>query len=153
MGTESDFTADVKGATRELRDRGIDTILLVGDSFGGTTVTAAAPFLEPPPAGVVSVGGPPSLRATFGQDLDALGRAPRLEVPLLYLVSRHDPYVALDAARALVRRARSDDKRLIVYPGAYHAIGGLFVEAPYRERPYRTFLAFLASRSGRSGSR
>jgi alpha-beta hydrolase superfamily lysophospholipase len=63
VGTESHFTADVKGAARELRERGIETILLVGDSLGGTTVVAAAPYLEPPPAGVVSVGGPPSLRA------------------------------------------------------------------------------------------
>jgi alpha-beta hydrolase superfamily lysophospholipase len=152
VGTESHFTADVIGAARELRGRGIETILLVGDSLGGTTVVAAAPYVEPPPAGVVSVGGPPSLRAYFGDDLDALGRASRLEVPLLYLVSRDDPFVPMEDARALVRRARSHDKRLIVYPGAYHAIGGLFVEAPYHERPYRTFLAFLASRSGRSGS-
>jgi alpha-beta hydrolase superfamily lysophospholipase len=151
-GTQNHVTADVIGAARELRRRGIETILLVGDSLGGTTVVAAAPYVEPPPAGVVSVGGPPTLRAYFGDDLDALGRASRLEIPLLYLVSHDDPFVATEDARALVRRARSRDKRLVVYPGAYHAIGGLFVEAPYHQQPYRTFLAFLASRSSPSGS-
>jgi alpha-beta hydrolase superfamily lysophospholipase len=146
-GRESSFSADVEGAVEALRDRGIRRIALVGDSFGGTTVVAAAPLLEPRPAAVVSVGGPPSLAADFGPDLDAVGRARRLSAPFLYLVSEHDPYVALPEARKLIASAPSKDKRLLVYPGAYHAIGGLFVEAPYRDRPYRAFIAFLASRT------
>jgi alpha-beta hydrolase superfamily lysophospholipase len=141
------FTADVQGAVRVLRARCVETVLLVGDSLGGTTVVAAAPYVEPAPAGVVSFGGPATLRTYYGEDLDALGRAGRLTVPLLYLVSQHDPYVSLDEARALVERAPSTDKRLIVYPGDYHAIGGLLVEAPYHETVYRTFLGFLASRA------
>jgi alpha-beta hydrolase superfamily lysophospholipase len=140
------FTADVKGAAGELRRRGIRTVILVGDSLGGTAVVAAAPYVEPPPVGVVSIGGPATM-SNWGEDLDALGRATKLSVPLLYLVSEHDPYVSVDEARTLVERAPSADKRLIVYPGEYHAVGGLFFEAPYRETAYRTFLAFLASRA------
>jgi pimeloyl-ACP methyl ester carboxylesterase len=75
----SRFTADVEGAAAVLREAGAETIFLVGDSFGGTTVVAAAPYVEPAPAGVVSVGGPASLRTAFGdvaEDLDALRLPP-----------------------------------------------------------------------------
>ena len=62
-GHASSFSADVEGAVALLRERNIRTIALVGDSFGGTTVVAAAPLLEPRPAAVVSISGPPSLAA------------------------------------------------------------------------------------------
>jgi alpha-beta hydrolase superfamily lysophospholipase len=65
-GHESSFSADVEGAVASLRERGIRTIALVGDSFGGTTVVAAAPLLDPRPAAVVSISGPPSLAGYFG---------------------------------------------------------------------------------------
>ena len=143
-----DYTSDVRGAVDELHDRGAKRVFLVGDSYGGTIVLAAAPKLDPRPAGVVALGAPATLRDTFGtaHDLDGLGRARSLRAPLLYLVGADDGHVDLDEARSLVRRAPSRDKHLIVYPGDYHAEALLF-EAPYQLSARRTLLHFLATRS------
>ena len=143
-----DYTSDVRGAVDELRERGAKRVFLVGNSYGGTIVLAAAPKLDPAPAGVVALGAPATLRDTFGTayDLDGLGRAHALRSPLLYLVGSDDGHVDLDQARSLVRRAPSRDKRLIVYPGDYHAEALLF-EAPYQLSARRMLLHFLETRS------
>jgi alpha-beta hydrolase superfamily lysophospholipase len=141
------YTADLAGAAALLRERGAKKVFLVGWSFGGTAVAAAAPRLDPPPDGVVDISGPATLEFAFpgAGDLNGIARAPGLTSPFLYLTARGDSRVVLDEAWELMRKAPTKDKRLFVYPGDYHA-GGLLFEAPYAERVNATMFAFLRTR-------
>ena len=99
---------DVVGAAAELRRFGAKNVFLVGGSFGGAAVVAAAPEVEPQPAGVVSLSGEPDL-------LGAMPAAPHVKVPLLDLIARNDGYSSVADNRRLVDAAASTDKRLEVY--------------------------------------
>jgi pimeloyl-ACP methyl ester carboxylesterase len=143
----NDFSADLAGAAHLLRERGAKKVFLVGWSFGGTAVAAAAPVLDPPPDGVVDISGPANLEFAFpgADDMNALARAPRLRSPLLYLTARGDLRVPVGEARSLVRRAPVRDKRLYVFPGDYHA-GSLLFDAPYAARVNALLFDFLRTR-------
>ena len=142
------YSADLAGAARQLRKRGVEEVFLLGESFGGTAVLAGAPKLDPAPAGVISLSGPASLSVQFGgvPDLDGVARARSLRSPLLILAARDDGVILMSDERELVRRAATRDKRLIVYPGAWHA-SELLYRAPYRAKVDRTILRFLAAHS------
>lgn len=140
-------TADLAGAAAELRKRGAKKVFLVGWSFGGTAVAAAAPELDPRPDGVVDISGPATLEFAFPgtHDLNGLVRAPRLRSPFLYLVARGDSRIVLAEARELMSRALTNDKRLFIYRGSYHA-GELLFGSPYGLRAQRTMFDFLRTR-------
>jgi pimeloyl-ACP methyl ester carboxylesterase len=140
-------TADIAGAADELRERGAKKVFLVGWSFGGTAVAAAAPELDPPADGVVDISGPATLEFAFPgtHDLNGLIRARGLKSPFLYLVARGDSRIVLAEARELMRRAPSQDKRLFLYRGRYHA-GELLFGAPFGLRVQRTMFDFLQTR-------
>jgi pimeloyl-ACP methyl ester carboxylesterase len=141
------FSADLAGAADLLRERGAKKVFLVGWSFGGTAVAAAAPVLDPRPDGVVDISGPANLEFAFpgAEDMNALARASKLESPLLYLTARGDTRVPVPEARALVRRAPVNDKRLYVFAGDYHA-GALLFESPDAQRVNRLLFDFLRTR-------
>jgi pimeloyl-ACP methyl ester carboxylesterase len=141
------FSADLAGAADLLRERGAKKVFLVGWSFGGTAVAAAAPVLDPRPDGVVDISGPANLEFAFpgAEDMNALARASKLESPLLYLTARGDTRVPVPEARALVRRAPVKDKRLYVFAGDYHA-GALLFESPDAQRVNRLLFDFLRTR-------
>jgi alpha-beta hydrolase superfamily lysophospholipase len=71
--------------------------------------------------------------------LEALRRAPELEVPLLVLAAGADEIADVAAARAFVDGARSKDKRLVVYDGFRHE---LFNEVR-RQEPIGEAVAWL----------
>jgi pimeloyl-ACP methyl ester carboxylesterase len=107
-GADAGIETDVVAAAGQLRRRGADRIVLIGSSMGGTAALAAATRIRPPVAGVVSLSG----AAAFGA-VNALAAMPRLRVPVLFVTADDDePF--LGAARAMYRRARSADKRLLV---------------------------------------
>jgi alpha-beta hydrolase superfamily lysophospholipase len=130
---------DVVAAASELRRLGAKKVFLVGGSFGGAAVLAAAPSVDPPPAGVISLSGEPQL-------LDAMQSAPRLKAPLLVLIARNDGYSSVADNRRLVRAAGSTDKELEVYPGDWHG-WDLLYHAPYRERVRALVFDFLREHS------
>jgi pimeloyl-ACP methyl ester carboxylesterase len=113
-GPDSRVDTDVVAATAELRRRGVDRVVLVGSSMGGTAVLSAATRIRPPVAGVVSLSGP----SGFG-GVDAQGAMGRLRVPVLFVVGANDPPFT-EQARLLYRAARVGDKRLLVVPGGGH---------------------------------
>ena len=84
---------DVVGAAAELRQLGAKKVFLVGGSFGGAAVMAAAPEVDPQPAGVISLSGEPDL-------LGAMQAAPRVKAPLLDLIARNDGYSSVADNRA-----------------------------------------------------
>jgi pimeloyl-ACP methyl ester carboxylesterase len=115
-GADARLDTDVVAAAQELRRRGADRIVLIGSSMGGTAVLVAATRIRPPVAGVVSLSGP----AAFGA-VNAWRAMPRLRVPVLFVTAADDePF--LGAARAMYRRARAADKRLLI-AGRGHGSG------------------------------
>jgi pimeloyl-ACP methyl ester carboxylesterase len=141
------FSADLAGGAELLRERGAKKVFLVGWSFGGTAVAAAAPVLDPSPDGVVDISGPPNFEPAFpgATDMNALARARELETPLLYLTARGDSRVPVAEARELVRRAPVKDKRLYVFAGDYHAAALLFA-SPDAQRVNGLLFDFLRTR-------
>ncbi len=148
-GEANRYQSDVLGAVAEARRRSAGTILLVGASLGGTAALVAVPSIEPPVAAVASLSGEADLESFFpGAGLSADAAVRRLHVPLLVMVSRGDRYVSVPDARRLIRRAAAHDKRLYVFPGAYHGWDLLYT-APYRTRAGRILLRFLRAHSSR----
>jgi pimeloyl-ACP methyl ester carboxylesterase len=113
-GPDGRVDNDVVAAAAGLRRRGVDRVVLVGSSMGGTAVLAAATRIRPPVAGVVSLSGP----SGFG-GVDAQGAMARLRVPVLFVVAADDQHFT-EQARVMYRAARVRDKRLLVVPGGGH---------------------------------
>ena len=136
-GPDGRVDTDVVAAAEQLRRRGVDRIVLVGSSMGGTAVLSAATRIRPPVAGVVSLSGP----SGFG-GVDAQGAMARLRVPVLFVVGADDqPF--REQARLLYRAARVRDKRLLVVPGGGHGTGLLEFgeDAPRLRAAVRRFVA------------
>jgi pimeloyl-ACP methyl ester carboxylesterase len=114
FGPSGDIGKDMVAAAAELRRRGVTRMVLVGSSMGGTAAIAAAAQITPPVAGVVSLSGPEEY-----QGADAATAAPRLRVPVLFIVADDDlPFD--DDARALYKAVPGHDKRLVVLEGGGH---------------------------------
>jgi pimeloyl-ACP methyl ester carboxylesterase len=114
FGPYANIGKDMVAAAAELRRRGADRLVLVGSSMGGTAAIEAAAEITPPVAGVVSLSGPEEY-----QGADAATAAPRLRVPVLFIVAEDDPPFA-DDARALYKAVPGHDKRLVVLEGGGH---------------------------------
>jgi pimeloyl-ACP methyl ester carboxylesterase len=133
--THLDLAESVTAAADELRRRSARRIVLVGASMGGTAALVAASSV-PGVAGVVNVSGP----ELFG-NLDAGTAVQRLDAPMLLIVARGDTAFVPDARR-LFRRARTEDKRLVVLPGSGH--GTDFFGEPVGGRAPRLVETFVA---------
>ena len=109
------YGRDLAAAVAHLRSDGARRIVLVGASLGGAAAMTYGPKLDID--AVVSLSGEASLPEYH---LDAIGSVPRLRVPLLIVGTRHDSYLSVTAARNLLRRAGSKNKRLLLFPGDRH---------------------------------
>jgi alpha-beta hydrolase superfamily lysophospholipase len=123
---------DLAAAVGRLRADGATRVFVVGASMGGTAALAAASWVAPPVAGVVSLSGPAQFRG-----LDALRAVRRSRVPVRFLASRGDTAFAGDA-RTLMKAARAKDKAIVLYAGARH--GSSLLDVP---RAKTLVLAFL----------
>jgi dienelactone hydrolase len=97
--------------------------------MGGAATVAEAPKLKDV-AGVISLSGELDLPTS---ELDAIGAAPSIEVPFLFVGSEADGYVLGSDARRLTRAVGSKDKQVRIFEGGYHGWDLLDV-APYRAR-------------------
>jgi len=132
------FGNDVRAAVSRARADGATHVFLAGASFGGVAALTFGAGL--PLAGVISMSGETAIGA-----MNALKGVTRLRVPLLLLGSRADGYPTAADSRALFRRARSKDKRLVLYRGGFH--GWSIVEtAPYAARARALVLAWTRAR-------
>ena len=75
-------------------------------------------------------------------ELDALDAVPRLRAPFLILGSREDGFLPPSDAQALLRRAGSPHKRLVLFPGGDHG-WDILENAPYRARANAVVQDFL----------
>jgi pimeloyl-ACP methyl ester carboxylesterase len=104
--------AAVIAAAAYLRAQGVQTVVLVGASMGGTAVLAAAPHITPPVAGVISLSAP----AVF-QGVDAGAAVRGLAVPVLYAACQNDTGFAEDAGALYAATPASHPRTLLVVPG------------------------------------
>jgi pimeloyl-ACP methyl ester carboxylesterase len=137
---QSRFSRDLEGAVAELKGEGADRVFLMGASFGGVTSMVAGSRLGSRIAGVVSVSG--EARLGDRHELDALGAIRMLRAPLLVLGSREDGFLPPSDARALLERAASPHKSLMLFPGSYHG-WDLFSDSPSRARASKVVIEFL----------
>jgi pimeloyl-ACP methyl ester carboxylesterase len=114
-GAAYDWNLDLHAAVDHLRNLGIDSLVLVGGSYGATIVSYTAPELEPPPAGVVNVSGGTGYRMRQVPDV-----ADRLTMPLLFIAGSGDGS-ATPGARTVLDAAPSADETLVVLPTRGHA--------------------------------
>jgi dienelactone hydrolase len=104
---------------------GAKQVFLLGASYGGAVSLTYAPGLKVD--GVISLSGETYLPSTHANPLRS---APRLHVPLLIVGTRHDRYLPVRDALALLRKAATKDKRTALYPGGWHG-WGILEEAPF----------------------
>jgi alpha-beta hydrolase superfamily lysophospholipase len=93
---------------------------------------------------VVSLSGETALPS---RKLNALAAVPNLRAPLLIVGSRHDPYLPVDEALQLLRRAGSKDKRTALYPGGFHG-WNIVEDAPYAAKARALILGWIRARAG-----
>jgi alpha/beta superfamily hydrolase len=129
----------VEAAAGELRRRGVNAVVLIGASMGGTAVLDAARRV-PGVLGVVSISGP----ASFG-DANAAKGVKALDAPVLFIVA-HDDSEFVGDARSLYADARSADKALDVLPGFAHGTG--FFAAPLSGQAVRLTDRFVTEHAG-----
>ena len=138
------FSKDLAGAVTELVHEGARKVFLMGASFGGITSMVAGSRLGSKVAGVISVSGEEQLANRCGPaaELDALDAVPRLRAPFLILGSREDGFLPPSDAQALLRRAGSPHKRLVLFPGGDYG-WDILENAPYRARANAVVQDFL----------
>jgi dienelactone hydrolase len=112
----------------------------MGASMGGAATVAEAPKLKDV-SGVISLSGELALPTS---ELDAIGAAPRITVPFLFVGSEVDGYVSGPDARRLTRAVGSKDKQAHIFPSGYHG-WDLLDSAPYRARVKALLLGWLRS--------
>jgi pimeloyl-ACP methyl ester carboxylesterase len=107
---------EVLGAITTLRQHGVQKVLLVGASMGGTAVLAAAAQAQPPVAGVVSLSGP-----QIYSGVDAFGAVRKLTVPVFFVAAKDDNHFGRDA-QALYDACAAKDKKLDLEIGGAHGM-------------------------------
>jgi dienelactone hydrolase len=105
---------DLAAATKRAHADGAEHLFLIGASMGGAAAMQNGAGL--PVAGIVSLSG---TRLWPGFGVNKPG-ARALSAPLLYIGSRSDSRAPLSEARTVFKEAGSQDKRIVLYPGALH---------------------------------
>jgi len=135
------YDRDLAAAVARVRADGAEKVFLVGGSYGGAVSLAYAPQLRVD--GVISLSGEAYLPRG---KTNALASVPRLHVPLLIVGSRHDHYLPVKDALALLRKAGSKDKRTAFYPGGWHG-WDIVEDAPYTASARALVLRWIQARS------
>ncbi len=135
------YAQDIQAAVDAAHTLGATHVFVMGASMGGAATVAEAPKLKDV-AGVISLSGELSLPTS---ELDAIGAAPRITMPFLFVGSEVDGYVPGPDARRLTRAVGSRDKQVHIFAGGYHG-WDLLGSAPYRAHVKALLLGWLRSR-------
>lgn len=135
------YAQDIQAAVDAAHALGAKDVFVMGASMGGAATVAEAPKLKDVD-GVISLSGELELPTA---ELDAIGAAPKITVPFLFVGSEADGYVLGSEARRLTRAVGSTDKQVHVFGGGYHGWDLLDV-APYRSRVKALLLGWLTQR-------
>src|SRR5262245_38672543 len=107
---------DVRQAVGYLRHQGVQSIVLIGASLGGTAALSAAVILTPPVTGVMSLSGPVRIN---GMDLSVRIRA--LVSPVLYVAGVLDGTFATDA-QSLYDSTVEERKQILLADSSLHGV-------------------------------
>ena len=135
------YAQDIQAAVDAAHTLGAKHVFVMGASMGGAATVAEAPKLQDV-AGVISLSGELQLPTS---ELDAIGAAPKLTVPFLFVGSEADGYVLGSDARRLTRAVGSRDKQVRIFADGYHG-WDMLDTAPYRTRVKALILGWLRSR-------
>lgn len=135
------YARDLQAAVDAAHELGAKNVFVLGASLGGAATVAEAPKLEKV-AGVISLSGELELPTA---ELDAIGAAPHITVPFLFVGSEADGYVLGSEARRLERAVGSNDKQVHIFQGGFHGWDLLDV-APYRDHVRSLLLRWLTQR-------
>ncbi len=135
------YAQDIQAAVDAAHTLGAKHVFVMGASMGGAATVAEAPKLQDV-AGVISLSGELQLPTS---ELDAIGAAPKVTVPFLFVGSEADGYVLGSDARRLTRAVGSTDKQVRIFADGYHG-WDLLDAAPYRARVKALILGWLRSR-------
>jgi len=134
------YAQDIQAAVDAAHTLGAKDVFVMGASMGGAATVAEAPKLKDVD-GVISLSGELELPTA---ELDAIGAAPKITVPFLFVGSEADGYVLGSDARRLTRAVGAKDKQVHIFDGGYHGWDLLDV-APYRARVKALLLRWLRS--------
>jgi dienelactone hydrolase len=137
------YAQDIQAAVDAAHTLGAKHVFVMGASMGGAATVAEAPTLKDV-TGVISLSGELELPTS---ELDAIGAAPKIKVPFLFVGSESDGYVIGSEARRLTRAVGSKDKQVHLFPGGYHG-WDLLDAAPYRARVKSLLLGWLHTHAG-----
>lgn len=118
-------------AVEVLRQRGAAAVILVGASVGANYSLRAALSIDPPIAGVVSLSAEQEYR------LDELA------VPVLFVSTQAEIYVAPERTREFYERAAATDKAVEILPGNEH--GSDILLGPSGPEARQLLMDFLTS--------
>jgi dienelactone hydrolase len=137
------YAQDIQAAVDAAHTLGAKHVFVMGASMGGAATVAEAPTLKDV-TGVISLSGELELPTS---ELDAIGAAPKIKVPFVFVGSEADGYVIGSEARRLTRAVGSKDKQVHLFPGGYHG-WDLLDAAPYRARVKSLLLGWLHTHAG-----
>jgi alpha-beta hydrolase superfamily lysophospholipase len=135
------YDEDIQAAVDAAHTLGAKHVFVMGASMGGAATVAEGPKLKDID-GLISLSGELELPTA---ELDAIGVAPKIAVPFLFVGSEADGYVLGSEARRLTRAVGSKDKQVHVFAGGYHGWDLLDV-APYRARVKALILNWIRAR-------
>ena len=142
------YDLDLAAAVDELRRRGVDHLVLVGSSFGGIVVIAAAPHLDLQPSAIATLSASGFAGTNSGRgygNLDAKAAVEHFDVPLLLVAAEGDRYVG--DSRALDAAATTKQKELMILPGSLHATA-LLTQGPAAAQVRARLLDFIKRHAG-----
>lgn len=117
ISMHADITADVVAAVKQLRAQGVQKVVLVGASMGGSAVLAAAGTITPAVQAVVSLSGP----SDFG-GANAIGAVKTLQVPVAYFAGKQDTEFAGDADSMYDATTEKDKFLHVIDPSSDHGV-------------------------------
>ena len=115
------LATDYAAAVKTVRSLGARKVVLAGASLGGIAAVVAGASVTPPVDGVAALSAP----AVIAGRVDARPFAPRLAVPVLYIVARDDRYPPYDFAADAQRLhdlTGTAARRIELVPGTDHGV-------------------------------
>ncbi|MDG6105205.1 alpha/beta fold hydrolase [Dactylosporangium aurantiacum] len=132
-------SADVLSAVAYARTLGVERVVLIGASRGGTAALVAAAAATPPVTAVISLSAPDSYAGE-----DAAAAVPRLTVPVLYVAATGDTSFAADA-QAMYDATTDKRRGITLVPGRLHGTALLTITGEGAPEAAKAVTGFLAT--------
>jgi dienelactone hydrolase len=109
------YNNDIAAGVAELRRRGVEKVVLVGASMGGSAVVVAGTSINPPVSAVIAVSAPGNFK---GQNASAAVRS--LTVPFRTIAAFDDDGAVVTAKSLAQRAIKSPSAKAITFAAGGH---------------------------------